>query len=171
MKAVVRAGLDLGPPTALAAAAAGLYGIDDGVELLHHFTRRQSPDRRELMRLAPVLFDVAEAGDEVARAIVGAAGKVLGDEARGLPAARVDLALRGTPVVLNGGVFQHPSTLLEVAVMERVDGAVAVRNGIAPIVGVVQLALDRVGGRADPAQLQAALGECLNQEVQWPRSS
>lgn len=170
MKAVVRAALGLGPQTELTAAAAELYGIDDGVELLHRFTRRDSPGRADLMRLVPVLFDVAECGDHVALTIIGDAGRVLGEEAR-VSAERVGLALHATPVVLSGGVFRHPSKLLEVAIMDRLDGAVAIRSGIAPIVGVVQLALDRVGGRADASQIQTMLSEVLDEEERWPQSS
>jgi N-acetylglucosamine kinase-like BadF-type ATPase len=169
MKAVVRADVDLGPATALTAAAAELYGIDDGVELLHYFTRRERPDRRELMRLAPVLLDAADAGDAVACAIVGAAGRMLGEEAR-VSAARVGLDLDGTRVVMSGGVFEHPSRLLEHAVMDRLPGGVAVRNGVPPIVGVVQLALDRMGTDVDQTELHRALGDVLNEEASWPRS-
>ena len=170
MKAVVRAGLGLGPPTELTAAAAELFGINDTVELLHQFTRRESARRGELTRLVPVLFDVAEAGDPVALDILGHAGRVLGDEAR-VSAERVGLPLLATPIVLSGGVFQHPSKLLETAIMDRLDGAIAVRNGIAPIVGVVQLALDRVGGQSDPSQLQTLLREFLDEEERCPPSS
>jgi N-acetylglucosamine kinase-like BadF-type ATPase len=169
MKAVVRAGLGLGPQTELTAAAADLYGIDDSIELLHRFTRRDSPGRGDLMRLVPVLFDVAESGDPTALALVADAGRVLGDEAR-VSAERVGLPLLAAPVVMTGGVFQHSSKLLEAAIMDRLDGAVAVRNGIAPIVGVVQLALDRVGGRAEASQIQAMLNDVLEEERWLPSS-
>ena len=156
LKAVYRAGLGLGPATALTERALALYGADDPLALLHHFTRRGHPGAGEVVRMAPVLLDVADAGDPVARALVREAGTVLGDEAR-VSAERVGLPLAGTPVVLSGGVFEHPSTLLAGAIMERLPGACAVRNGYPPIVGALLLALDRAGRSVDPAVLASRL--------------
>jgi N-acetylglucosamine kinase-like BadF-type ATPase len=157
LKAVYREGLQLGPATELTSRALAMYGAHDPLHLLHHFTRRDHPDRGEVVRMAPVLLDVAGEGDEVALAIVDDAGRVLGDEGR-VCAERVSLPLDGTPVVLSGGVFNHPSTLLASAVMRQLPRAVAVRPEAPPIAGVVLLALDRIGAAADVKAIARQIG-------------
>jgi N-acetylglucosamine kinase-like BadF-type ATPase len=156
LKAVYRAGLGLGPQTQLTEPALTLYGRSDPLDLLHYFTRRGHPGVETLMRMTPVLLEVADGGDEVAATIVHGAGRVMGDEAR-VAAERVGLGLDGTRVVLAGGVFNHPSKALEESVMARLPGAVAVRNGLPPIVGVTQLALDEVSVDVDQSSLAAAI--------------
>ena len=156
LNAVYRDGLDLGPRTDLTERVLDLYGATDAVDLMHRFTRRQPEVRLDLFKLCPLLLDVAEAADDVARAIVVDAGRVLGDQAR-VAAERVGLAVEGTPVVLSGGVLTHPSDLLAGAIMERLPGAVAVRPSVPPIVGAVLLALDAVGATADAGALAAAI--------------
>jgi N-acetylglucosamine kinase-like BadF-type ATPase len=160
LKAVYRAGLGLGPPTALTARALETYGVDDPLALLHHFTRRGRPGMSELMRMTPVLLDVADEGDPVAAEIVAEAGRVLGEEAR-VAARRVGLELAGTAVVLSGGVLSHPSDLLADHVMARLEGAVAVRPPVPPVFGAVLLAVDRAGVDLDELELTAELGAQL----------
>ena len=110
--------------------------------------------------MAPVLLDVADEGDAVAIAEVGYAGQVLGDHAR-VAADRVGLAVRGTTVVFSGGVLSHPTSLLFDNVMGRLPGAIAVRNGIPPVVGAVCIALDRAGADADADDLADQVGAWL----------
>jgi hypothetical protein len=93
-------------------------------------------------------------------AIVADAGRMLGDEAR-VAAEWVDLPLTATPVVLAGGVLSHPSPLLVDRIMERLDGAVAVRPGFPPVVGAVLLAVDRAGGPPGGSDAAARLGDAL----------
>ncbi|MEA3054711.1 MAG: hypothetical protein QOD30_143 [Actinomycetota bacterium] len=144
LKAACRDALGLGATTALRERVCDAFDVDDALELLHHVTRRDGPGVFAVTELASVLLDVADEGDAVASEIVATAGRWLGEEAR-VSAARVGLAVAGTPVVLSGGVFRHPTMALEDAVMRQLDGGVAVRTSVPPIVGVVQLALDRVG--------------------------
>ena len=54
----------------------------DAIGLLHAFTRRGGLEEHEADRLAPVVLDVADAGDEVAQAIVARKGRILGRQAR-----------------------------------------------------------------------------------------
>jgi N-acetylglucosamine kinase-like BadF-type ATPase len=160
LKAVYRAGLGLGPETALTARALATYGADDPLELLHHFTRRGHPGMGELVRMTPIVLDAAAHGDDVAVAIVADAGRMLGDEAR-VAAQRVELPLTGTPVVLSGGVLSHRSSVLVDRIMDRLDGAVAVRTGVPPVVGAVLLAIDRAGGPAAGPAVGSRLGSAL----------
>ncbi len=156
LRAVYRAALDLGPPTALLERALSLYGAADGVDLLHGFTRRGGLQAADQDRLAPVVLETAGDGDPVARSIVAAKGRILGEQAR-LCAARAGLPLEGTRVVLTGRVLQHPSPLLADAVMAELPGAVAVRHGAPPVLGAVLLAFDRAGRSADADALAAEL--------------
>jgi len=157
LKAVYRHGLGLGPPTLLTDRALDLYRQPDALTLLHHLTHRGRPGPEAIVRMAPVLLDVADDGDETAVSIVSEAGRHLGDQAA-VSAARVGLPLAGTTVVLAGGVLRHPSKLLADAVMTRLAGAVAVRPGIPPIAGAVLLAVDRAGAMPE-AELAIRLGE------------
>jgi N-acetylglucosamine kinase-like BadF-type ATPase len=157
LHAVYRDGLGLGPPPALREAVLAVYAVEDPLALMHAFTRRE---RRipawDAQRITPLLLDCADAGDEVAAALVRQAGGWLGEQGR-VCAERVGLSVEGAPVVLSGGVLRHPSTLLAQAVMERLSGGVATRPEVPPVVGALLLAFDRLGTSADPHQLAAGL--------------
>jgi N-acetylglucosamine kinase-like BadF-type ATPase len=156
LRAVYRAELDLGPETALVERALGLYGAADGIALLHEFTRRGGLQRADQDRLAPVVLDVADEGDAVARAIVAGKGRLLGEQAR-VCLSRVGLPVAGARVVLTGRVLEHPSPLLADAVMAELPGAEPVRQSAPPVLGALLLAFDRAGVAADAAALAAGL--------------
>jgi N-acetylglucosamine kinase-like BadF-type ATPase len=157
LKAVYRHGLDLGPATALTSAVLDLFGVGDTLDLLHSFTRRTDRrSRHDLVRVAPVLLDVAADGDQVAAAIVTSAGRALGDQAA-MAATRVALDVDEAIVVLSGGVLQHRTALLADTIMSRLPGAVAVRPQVPPIVGVLMLARDHLGLASDPDALHAEM--------------
>jgi N-acetylglucosamine kinase-like BadF-type ATPase len=156
LRAVYRAELGLGPPTALSDRALTLYGADDALELLHAFTRRGGLTPADADRFVPAVLDAADAGDEVAATLVRAKGRILGREAR-VCGLRAGLVLAGAPVVLTGGVFEHPSALLAAATLAELPGAVPVRHGPQPIAGAVLLALDRLGRQVDEAVLGSTL--------------
>jgi N-acetylglucosamine kinase-like BadF-type ATPase len=142
LRAVYRVALGLGPQTQLTERALALYGAPDPLALLHAFTRRGGLPESELDRFAPAVLDAAEDGDAPARALVTAAGVVLGSQARAC-AERVGLEIAGARVVLSGGVFEHPSDLLAATTLEELPGVEPVRHGPPPIAGAVALALDR----------------------------
>jgi N-acetylglucosamine kinase-like BadF-type ATPase len=150
LRAVYHAELDMGPATVLTERALALYGAGDALGLLYEFTRRGGLAEREKDRLAPVVLDAADDGDAVAQAIVAGRGRVLGRQARAC-AARLDLPLEGTRVVLAGGVFGHPSDRLAAATMAELPGAIAVRHPAPPIDGALLLALDRIPERRSAA--------------------
>jgi N-acetylglucosamine kinase-like BadF-type ATPase len=156
LRAVYHAALGMSPPTVLSERALALFGAPDAIGLLYEFTRRGGLPEAEQDRLAPVVLDVADEGDAVARAIVEAMGQVLGEQARAC-AAQVDLPLEGTRVVLTGGVFGHPTERLAAATMAELPGAVPVRHGPPPVAGALLLALDRLGVGVDDAAVAAGL--------------
>jgi N-acetylglucosamine kinase-like BadF-type ATPase len=144
LRAVYRAGLCIGPATALTQRALALWDAADTTALLYAFTRRGGHPHGEQDRFAPVVLDAAEEGDAVARAIVTEKGRALGLQARA-SAERVGLPTAGTRVVLTGRVFDHPGTLLAEAALAELPGAEPVRGAPPPVAGALMLALDRAG--------------------------
>lgn len=173
LKAVYRADLALGPATALTERALALFDVPDVTALLYAFTRRGGLPEFESDRLAPAVLDLADEGDPVARAIVSAGGRMLGRQAR-VSAARIELPIEGTRVVLAGSVFAHPSALLADSVMAELPGAERIRYGPPPVAGAVLLALDRLGVAAGPDVVQDGLGAIAAEKrrsVPWAGSS
>jgi N-acetylglucosamine kinase-like BadF-type ATPase len=166
LDAVYRAALGIAPATALTERAFARYGVRDAFALLHEFTRRGGLGDSEHDRLAPVLLDVADAGDAVAQTIVADAGRVLGRQARA-SAAQVGMPLEGVRVVLTGGVFEHPTDRLAAATMAELPGAVPVRGGPPPIAGALLLAYDRLGLAVDASRVAAGLPASDGRSARW----
>lgn len=156
LDAVQRDHLGLGPPTSLTAQALELYDAADPLELLHLFTRVGGYGRSEQVKMSPVLFDEAERGDQVAHQMVVTAGTALGAQGR-IAAERIELDVAGALVVMSGGLFRHPSKILEHAVMEKLPGAKAARTDRPPVVGPLLVAMDLIGQPCDPDQLHRSL--------------
>ena len=156
LNAVYRDHLGLGPPTSLTARALEIFGADDPIELLHRFTRQDGSGRPELVRMSPALLDEADGGDGVATAIVAGAGRSLGGQGR-VSAQQIGLGLDDTPVVMGGGLFRHPTMILENAVMAELPGAAASRTTRPPVIGAVMAAMDAVGQPSDPEALHRSL--------------
>jgi N-acetylglucosamine kinase-like BadF-type ATPase len=154
LAAVWRAELGYGPATALTRRALDIYAVPDPIALLHELTRRGGLGAEAVDRLAPGVLDEADAGDEVATAIVAGQGRILGDQTQAC-AERVGLAGGEFPVVLAGGVFRHPSRLLAETIMSRLPGGRAVPAAHEPAVGALLFAFDRAGIVADEARLDA----------------
>ncbi|WP_380160219.1 N-acetylglucosamine kinase [Kineococcus sp. R86509] len=147
MYAATRAEDGRGPETDLRPAVADLFGLPTALDvaLAVHLGRIPAPD---LHALVPVLFDVAAAGDVVARAIARRQAEEVVAMARvalqrlGLDAAPVD-------VVLGGGVLAGGHRVLLDAVREGVlavaPGARFVVPDAPPVLGAALLALDGLG--------------------------
>lgn len=144
LHAVYRAGIGMGPSTALTGLALSLYGEPDSIALLHTFTRRGGLGEEEQDRFAAVVIDAADDGDAVAQEIVDEKARILAAQARAT-AEQLELPLAGTRVVLAGGVFSHPSERLAHGIMAGLPGGVAVREAPPPVAGALLLALDRGG--------------------------
>lgn len=156
LDAVQRDHLGLGPATSLTARALELYEATDPIDLLHLFTRIGGLGEPDMVRMSPVLLDEADAGDEVAWQIVSEGGKHLGGQGR-ISAERIDLAVAGSLVVMSGGLFRHPSTVLESAIMNELPGAVSARTTRPPVVGALLAAMDMIGEDWDADQLHRSL--------------
>jgi len=118
LRAVYRAQLGIDPPTSLTGKILTHFGLGSTEALLHAQTRRDRRSTRRLGRLARILLDEAQAGDETSLKIVRKHGQALGDYA--LAAAR-QVGLSGAyTLVTSGGVMRHPSPVLIRALMEQV---------------------------------------------------
>lgn len=157
LDAVQRDHLGLGPRTSLTGRALELYEASDPIDLLHRFTRVDGAlGQADQVKMSPILFDEADRGDEVAFELVTTAGAALGAQGR-MVAGRVGLEVPGTLVVMAGGLFRHPTKLLEDAVMGELPGAVAMRTSRPPVIGPLLIALDLLGRPCDPEVLHQSI--------------
>jgi N-acetylglucosamine kinase-like BadF-type ATPase len=150
--AIYRSALGIEPPTSLTQRV--LDYLDDYLDarsvegVLHLYHNRLRPAPIPVDRLTPILLDEAHAGDAVALRVVREHGTALGNIA--VAAAR-KVGLEGTPfpLVLAGGVFRHPTTVLEDAVVAPVrlssPAVRPIRSPSEPIVGVLIQALATAG--------------------------
>ncbi len=107
--------------------------------------------------LAPLLLDEAQAGDIVALNIVREHGRALGQYAQ---AAARRVGIEDTPfaLVLAGGVFRHPSSLLPDTIIDWVRSTSPeirpTRCRFEPVVGVLLEALEAADQPIDDIVLQ-----------------
>ena len=157
--AIYRAELGIGPPTSLTGRILEYFGVPSVEEVLHLYHNRLRPAPVSVDHLTPLLLDEAHAGDLVAQRVVRQHGAALGDFAI-VAARRVGIENLSYPLVLAGGVFRHPTTLLEEAIVEQVavvsPEVRPVRSPQEPIVGVLLEAL-LVAGVAIDEGLQSHL--------------
>jgi N-acetylglucosamine kinase-like BadF-type ATPase len=146
--AVYRAALGIAPPTTLTDRVLGLLGASSVEAVLRLYHDRHHPAPVSVDRLAPLLLDEAHAGDAAALRIVRDYGEGLGDMAL-VAARRVGLSGSAFPLVLAGGMFRHPTTVLEDIISVRVHGAEpaaqALRSPVEPVAGVIIEALGAAG--------------------------
>jgi N-acetylglucosamine kinase-like BadF-type ATPase len=152
--AVYRAELGISPATSLTGRILEYFGVESVEEVLHLYHNRLRPAPVSVGDLTPILLDEAHAGDQVAQRVVQEHGAALGDIA--IAAARhVGIEDLSYPLVLAGGVFRHPTTVLEEAIVLRVEQVSPeihpVRSPHEPIVGVLFEALIAAGVEIDEA--------------------
>ena len=115
---------------------------------------------------APLVFEVAEAGDDVAIEVIRWAGLELADMVNGV-SRQIDLTEKAFEVVLIGSTFKGGVLLLEPmkeAVRVVNPGASFVRLAAPPVVGGVLLGMEQAGvnGYAIRATLVESTQEILN---------
>ena len=143
-----------GPDTALRTALPRHFGLDSMAALIEAVHVGTLPEER-CMELTPGLFDVADADDPVALAVV----RRQAEEVVALAATairRLGVVDEPIDVVLGGGVLTagHHGLLEEIAarLAEQAPKAAARVVAAPPILGAALLGLDRVG--ATPAALE-----------------
>jgi N-acetylglucosamine kinase-like BadF-type ATPase len=158
--AIYRSELGLEPPTALTQRVLAHFGAASVEDVLHLFHNRRHEPSEDIGRLAPVLLDAADAGDEVALQVVREHGAGLGNIAR-VAMRKVGLENAAVPLVLAGGVFRHPTTVLEdaiVATLRQTAPAIRpMRSPAEPIIGVMLQALSTAGVVLAPSFLDRLL--------------
>ena len=148
-----RAELGAGPPSSLTRRVLDFFGVESVEEALHRHTGRLGGARR-VDPLAAALLGEAESGDRVAREIVDAHGRALGDYA--LAAARlvaIDVA-SPFPLAMTGGVFAHAGHVLCDALVARVredaPNVEPLRTDVRPVVGALVIAAEVAGLETAP---------------------
>jgi N-acetylglucosamine kinase-like BadF-type ATPase len=140
-----------GPDTALRPATAAYFGLPtvSDVAIAVHLGQL---GRNELRRLTTVLFEVAAAGDQVARDLL----ERLAEEVAAMALTamrRLALTGPGTPVILGGGLLTAGSQLLTAAIERRLataaPGAVPHFVDVPPVTGAALLGLDFLGAAPD----------------------
>ncbi|MFE9568424.1 N-acetylglucosamine kinase [Streptomyces sp. NPDC006692] len=135
-----------GEPTALAAALPAHFGLGSMYELIEALHLEKIPLARR-HELAPVLFAVAAAGDEVARSLVDRQAEEIVALAV-VALGRLDLLDVAAPVLLGGSVLAARHPRLDDGVREllavRAPKAVPLVVTASPVLGAGLLGLDQV---------------------------
>jgi N-acetylglucosamine kinase-like BadF-type ATPase len=158
--AVYRSALGIAPPTSLTARVLAYLDVPTVEDVLHLFHNRLRHAPIRLGTLTPILLDEAHAGDTVALGVVREHAALLGDI--GLAAAR-QVGLEGSAfaLVLAGGIFRHPTTVLEEAIVARMRTTSPeirpIRSPAEPIVGVLAEALGIAGAAMDRVTLDGLI--------------
>ncbi len=138
-----------GEPTLLADAILDALGVSDFESLMERLIRKDI-DEQQINELAPLVFEVSEQGDHVARQLIQQQGEELGTAANAI-LQKLDLADEDCDVVLGGGVCYGKGSLLMDTVKSIVrriaPRAVVNRLEVPPVVGAALLAADLI--RAD----------------------
>ena len=136
-----------GKPTLLLQMILDRFGASSPEDVLQMLYRKQL-EQHQLLGLAPLAFEAAYAGDDVACELVKEVGTEVGVTARTI-IRRLSLQDEDVEVVLAGGVFKARGPLLidtvQAAVHEVAPRAAIVLPKFEPVVGALFLALETVG--------------------------
>lgn len=147
VRAVLRQDDGRGKPTALTAAVLARLGYPSGEAMLRARVAGQA-DHGRILSLCPLVFEAADAGDEVAAGIVVRQGLALAEYAT---AAIRRFGMQGLEfdVVLAGSVFKGQGPLLLDTITQAIHRVAArahiVRGQFEPAVGAILLAYDALG--------------------------
>jgi len=129
------------PGTALADAVIAHVGAKDLEDLMRGYTTREYHVGAEA---APLVFHVAQAGDQAARDLIAWAGTELGEMANAV-IRQLEFEELAFDVVLVGGMFEGGAVLIEPmrATIHRIaPKARLVRLRVPPVVGAVMLGME-----------------------------
>jgi N-acetylglucosamine kinase-like BadF-type ATPase len=146
VEATLEAELGIAEPTLLQQLVPASTGHGSVEELLRAMTLL-GRTRPPLAKTAVALLDAAEQGDATAHRVVREVAHAMVQMAR-VSARRVGLA-RPSPLVLAGGLFRHPSDLLEQTIAVELPGSEIVMARFEPAVGALLMAFDEHGSEPD----------------------
>lgn len=155
-----------GPKTALSQALVEYARVGSVAELLEVLTTQDH--RRVDAGAAPVVFQVAAAGDPVAQRLVEWAGRELGGLALGI-VRQLGFAEMKFEVVLGGSFFKGSPVVTEKlaeTVHAEAPRAKIVRLSVSPVVGGVLLGMQAAG--LDPRAVRAGLIESFERFNLFP---
>lgn len=139
-----------GPRTLLSSAIAAHFGLSTAEEVGFQI-HLETLDRSRMTELAPLLFEVAAAGDRVAGEVVALQAAEIVSLAT-VAARRLDLLDSPFTVVLGGGVLRARHTLLHDPVIEGIHAAAPKASvtvvGAPPVLGAALSALDGLSADA-----------------------
>lgn len=145
-----------GEPTLLADAILQALGAPDFETIAERWVQRELNHQR-IKSLAPIVFEVSEAGDPIARRLIRDQGVELGTAANAI-LHRLNMADEDCDIVLGGSLFYGKGDLLMNTVYEMVHGvaprAVVKRLELPPVVGAVLFAADSIGATIDQQRLR-----------------
>jgi N-acetylglucosamine kinase-like BadF-type ATPase len=146
-------------PTALTQAFINHVGANDELDLIEGYAEQ----RYDIgAAAAPLIFQVAEAGDEVARDVIRWAGVELGEMVKAV-IRQLEFESLTFDVVLAGSMFSGGARLIDpmkAAVHELAPGARFVRPSVPPVAGAVLLGMES-GGHQITAQLQEVVNTAI----------
>jgi len=158
LAAVYASELEIGPSTALTAAALEIFREPTVEALLHVFSRRKGRHPWDAALLTPTLLRLALAGDGPAATVVQEHGAKLGSMAW-VASRKVGLE-SPYPLILLGGVMRGAGAeLLIEPIADRLPGAEPVRPTREPAAGALLMALDRTSVAFDPAAVDETMPE------------
>lgn len=132
------------PPTRLTTDLIAYTGARDFDDLIEGYTENRYPVGAEA---APLVFNAARAGDEVAGMLIRWAGEELGEMANAV-IRQLSLEHLSPDIVLSGGMFEGGAgivTAMAKKVHEIAPGARLVRLSEPPVIGAVLIALMDAG--------------------------
>ena len=155
--AAVRARDGRGPRTTLEHLVPAFFGLSRPMDVTN-LVEHGHMGERELRVLSPTVFEAAQAGDAVARAIIDR----LADELATMAVAiirRLHVTRLAVPVTLAGGVFAAADPVFEdritVGIHRVAPQAEVHRLSAPPVLGAALLGLDRLDGLSDAARAAA----------------
>jgi N-acetylglucosamine kinase-like BadF-type ATPase len=146
--------LDEGPATRLSPAFIQYTGAKSLPDLLHGLTEGRL---QVTAKAAPLVFEVAAAGDEAAREVIAWAGRELGEMAVTV-VRQLDFQALEFDLVMVGSLFNGGSMLIDpmrATILATAPGARLVRLSTPPVVGAVLLGMEQAG--LDTAACRASL--------------
>jgi N-acetylglucosamine kinase-like BadF-type ATPase len=139
-----------GPETKLSDALAQFIGAKDLDDLIRGYTTYEYQVGADA---APIVFQIAEAGDEVARGLIHWAGCELGEMANAV-IRQLGFENLAFDVVMTGSMFEGGAMLIEpmrATIHTLAPKARLVRLNVPPVIGSVLLGMEAAGFAITPA--------------------
>lgn len=169
MAAAFRAWDGRGENTLLAAAILQAFAVPDFETLAECYVQEKITEQH-INDLSPLVFEISQQGDFVARQLISEQGVELGTAANAI-LRRLNLTDEDCDVVLGGSMAYGKGTLLmdtiHATLQHYAPHAVVKRLDVPPVVGAVLLAADHIGAAVDE-HFSATLRESLPEKMRVP---